>query len=223
MAQPIVLVSGASGNLGQSLCKALRGRFYTIGLDINDAPCADESFHCDFTTPSSIELALHRIKEQHGDRIAAVIHLAAYFDFTGEPNSLYQTLNVDGTRHFLSQLQRFAVERFIYASTMLVHEATVPGHKINESSPVQPGWAYPESKAQAEEAVHQAHGSIPFSILRLAGLYDDHSAVPTLSYQIARIYERDIKSVLYRPTFGANRRRKLCDIFGKITFKAIHS
>lgn len=197
MAQPIVLVSGASGNLGQSLCKALRGRFYTIGLDINDAPCADESFHCDFTTPSSIELALHRIKEQHGDRIAAVIHLAAYFDFTGEPNSLYQTLNVDGTRHFLSQLQRFAVERFIYASTMLVHEATVPGHKINESSPVQPGWAYPESKAQAEEAVHQAHGTIPFSILRLAGLYDDHSAVPTLSYQIARIYERDIKSTMY--------------------------
>ena len=32
----------------------------------------------------------------HGSRIASVVHLAAYFDFTGEDNPLYQSVNVDG-------------------------------------------------------------------------------------------------------------------------------
>src|SRR5690606_6183499 len=37
----------------------------------------------------------------------------------------------------------------------------------------------------------------PILLLHLAGLYDDETAVPTLAHQIARIYERDMKSRLY--------------------------
>ncbi len=40
-------------------------------------------------------------------------------------------------------------------------------------------------------------GHIPYVLLHLAGLYDDETTVPTLSHQIARIYEREVESHLY--------------------------
>jgi hypothetical protein len=39
----------------------------------------------------------------------------------------------------------------------------------------------------------------------LAGLYDDHTAVPTLAHQIARIYERDMHSHLYSGNLEAGQ------------------
>ncbi|MBT0585162.1 vitamin K epoxide reductase family protein [Alteromonas oceanisediminis] len=194
---PIVIVTGASGNIGANLCQALSPNYTTIGLDVEACEDADDSYECDLTSLASIELILHKIREKHGEQIAAVFNLAAYFDFTGKSHPLYDQLNVQGTAALLDALQSFHVDRFIYASTMLVHQAAEPGIKIDESTPIDPQWAYPESKAKAEEAVKAHCKDIPYSIIRLAGLYDDESAVPTLSYQIARIYEKDFKSHVY--------------------------
>ncbi len=193
----IILVTGASGSVGSAICEALNDDYHLIGLDVVSADSADESYECDFTSKDSIALALKNIADKHGKHIVSVIHLAAYFDFTGEENPLYEELNVQGTANFLDLLQDFTVEHFFYASTMLVHEAGVPGQKINEDTPIAPSWAYPQSKANAETAVRDHHGHIPYSLLRLAGLYDENTAVPTLSYQIARIYERQLKSWVY--------------------------
>ncbi|MCW8091646.1 vitamin K epoxide reductase family protein [Alteromonas sp. ASW11-130] len=195
--QSIVLLTGASGDVGAALCESLKQSHYVIGLDIKPCEAADESIKCDFTSRDSIKFALHKIADKHSKHFVAVIHLAAYFDFTGEDNPLYDKLNVEGTQFFLEALQEYEVENFIYSSTMLVHEAGVPGQKITEDSPINPGWAYPESKAKAEQAIKEYHGDIPYTILRMAGLYDEKSAVPTLSHQIARIYERQLKSGLY--------------------------
>ena len=60
-----------------------------------------------------------------------------------------------------------------------------------------PKWPYPKSKADAEKIIAKHHGKIPYLILRLAGLYNDVTSVPTLANQIARTYERDMKSLLY--------------------------
>ena len=195
--KPLVLITGASGNIGGAICRRLKENFILIGLDIKPSKQADISLECDLTSEDSIKLNCHKIKEQYGDKIAAVIHLAAYFDFTGDQHPLYKKVNIEGTRALLAALQDFSVERFIYSSTMLVHEAGVPGQKINEDTPIDPGWVYPQSKADTEKVIQDEHGNIPYTILRLAGLYDDESAAPTLSYQIARIYERAFKSRLY--------------------------
>ena len=80
---------------------------------------------------------------------------------------------------------------------MLVHAPCRPGERIDESHPIGPRWAYPKSKAAAEEVVRQEHGAIPCVNLRLAGFYDDHSLVPTMTQQFARIYERDMQSYFY--------------------------
>ncbi|UTF61731.1 vitamin K epoxide reductase family protein [Gilvimarinus sp. DA14] len=202
--KPIVLITGCAGNLGTALCEVLRPGYTVVGLDQKPANDADASFTLDLTSQDSVTLALAKCRQEFGDKIAAVIHLAAYFDFSGEESPLYQKVNVDGTHHLLHGLQDFTVERFFYASTMLVHEPGVPGHKIDEDSPIAPGWVYPKSKAEVEALIAD-EATMPFSILRLAGLYNEHTCVPTLAHQIARIYKQGFKSHLYSGNTGAGQ------------------
>ncbi len=80
---------------------------------------------------------------------------------------------------------------------MLVHAPCRPGERIDEDAPIAPRWAYPRSKAAAEEALRAERGAIPVLSLRLAGVYDHTNVVPTLAQQIARVYERSIDSYFY--------------------------
>jgi nucleoside-diphosphate-sugar epimerase len=89
------------------------------------------------------------------------------------------------------------VAQFVYASTMLVHAPCRPGERIDERQPIKPRWAYPKSKAAAEAVIRAEHKRLPYVILRLAGVYDEHSTVPTMAQQMARIYERDFQSCFY--------------------------
>ncbi|HET9445639.1 MAG TPA: vitamin K epoxide reductase family protein, partial [Steroidobacteraceae bacterium] len=54
-----------------------------------------------------------------------------------------------------------------------------------------------QSKLAAEEAIKAEHGRIPYVILRLAGVYDEKSVIPTLAQQMARIHGRDFQGYLY--------------------------
>ncbi|MDN2566099.1 NAD-dependent epimerase/dehydratase family protein [Aquibium sp. A9E412] len=195
--KPIVLITGAAGNIGGHLADALSDAYHVVGLDMPGKTSPHPLIEIDITSDDSVALALTKFAQGYGKSIAAVVHLAAYFDFTGEESPLYEAVNIEGTRRLLRALQDFEVGRFIYSGTMLVHRAGTPGTRIDETTPVEPQWAYPQSKAAAEAAIRAEHGHIPYLLLHLAGLYSEAAAVPTLSHQIARIYERDIKSRLY--------------------------
>ncbi|WP_281982804.1 vitamin K epoxide reductase family protein [Thalassorhabdomicrobium marinisediminis] len=192
--KPVVLITGASGNLGSALTQRLAETYRVIGLDREEG---EDVFAFDITEEETVHRALEKVRAQHGDHLAAVIHLAAYFDFSGEENPLYEQVNEKGTRHLLQALQGFRVDRFIYSGTMLVHRPSAPGIPITEDTPIEPGWAYPASKARTEAVIREEHGGIPYALLHLAGLYDEQTAVPTLAEQIRRIYERDPKSHAY--------------------------
>ena len=192
--KPVLVITGSAGEMGLSLAQALQQQYTVVGFDLPGQPCDIEM---DVTSDQSVELAWRKFEERYGTHIASVVHLAAYFDFTGEYSPLYDEVNVEGTRRLLDALQAFEVGQFIYSSTMLVHQPGVVGETIDEDSPLDPKWAYPQSKADTEAVIKQHHGHIPYLILRLAGLYDDESCVPTLAHQIARIYQRKLKSQLY--------------------------
>src|SRR5690606_34905223 len=117
-------------------------------------------------------------------------------------------------------LEQLDVERFIYASTMLVHAPVEQPGRVDESTPLAPKWAYPRSKAQTEAVIERGHGAMPFTILRLAGLYDENSGVPTLTQQIARIYEKDFKSHLYSGDTSAGQdfihKEDMVDVFKRV-------
>ncbi len=193
-----MLITGAAGNLGRSIAGAFGDEYRIVGLDQKASEgLAYPLIEVDLSSDESTGEALAQVRSDHGERIAAVIHLVAFFDFSGEENPLYEMVNVEGTRRLLRALRDFAVERFIFASTILVHSPCRPGERIDESQPIEPGWAYPRSKARAEQAIREEHGDIPYAILRLAGVYDEESSVPTFAEQIARIYERDFQSYFY--------------------------
>ena len=142
-AKPLIVITGASGNLGQSLARAMADDFRVVGLDQIAKPDGEQVVVAtDVTSRRSVEEALDLVRREHGRDIAAVIHLVAFFDFSGEPDPRYDAVNVEGTRNLLSALEGFAVERFIYASTMLVHAPAEPGERIDEDTPFDPQWEY---------------------------------------------------------------------------------
>ena len=195
--KPLVLITGASGNLGRSIAAALDDDYTVVGLDRSSASEPFSILEADLTSAQSIKAALAQVRKNYGGAIASVIHLAAYFDFTGEDHPLYRKLNIEGTRHLLRALRPFRVEQFVHASTMLVHRPGRPGEIINEDSPIDPQWAYPRSKAEAERVIQEEAGEISVVILRLAGVYDEETMIPTLAQQIARVYERNFESHFY--------------------------
>ena len=127
-----------------------------------------------------------------GECIASVVHLAVYYDFSGEPSDLYEKITVRGAERLLQALQPFEVEQFIFSSTMLIHEPTEPGRPITEASPVKGSWDYPQSKIDTEQIILERHGDIPVVMMRIAGVYTSVCDSIPLAHQIQRIYEKQI-------------------------------
>jgi nucleoside-diphosphate-sugar epimerase len=151
----------------------------------------------DLTSDDSVRAGLDRVRHGYGNRIASVIHLAAYYDFSGEPSPKYEEITVQGTARLLRGLKNFQVEQFVFSSTMLVHAPCEPGERINEDWPLDPKWDYPKSKVRTEELIRRERGGIPATILRIAGVYDDVCHSIPLANQIQRIYERRLTSRVY--------------------------
>ncbi len=197
----LVLVTGGSGFIGSAVVKRLSDRYRAIVLDRPDpegSPDRSDFVAVDLGDDESVAEALATVRDRYGKQIASVIHLAAYYDITGEPNPLYDDITVQGTRRLIDALQGFDVEQFVFASTMLVHEptATMEG-RVNEETPIDPAWPYPESKVRAEILLRERRGDIPVVFLRPAGVYDDMGHSAFLAQQIAGIYEHRIKAHLY--------------------------
>ncbi|MEX2141030.1 MAG: NAD(P)-dependent oxidoreductase [Pirellulales bacterium] len=196
--KPLVLITGSSGLIGSRLIEALVGDFRVVGIDQKPPKEQLADFiECDLTRTDSVKSALHDVEERHGDKIASVIHLAAYYDFSGEPSPLYDKLTVAGTRRLLQQLQRFAVEQFVFSSSLLVMKPVAEGEMITETSPVESTWDYPESKIKAEEVIRQEHREIPVVVLRIAGVYDEDCHSIPIAQQISRIYEKTLESYFF--------------------------
>ena len=197
----VVLVTGASGFIGSAVIERLGESYTVLGLDragLPDPPAPAVAIDFDLGSDDAVRAALRDVRERFGNRIASVIHLAAYYDVSGEPNPLYEKITVEGTRRLIDALQDFEVEQFVYASTMLVHRATDrPDERIDEHSPIDPSWAYPESKVRTEAVLRDHHGDIPVVFLRIAGVYEDEGHQPFLAEQIARIYEHRLIGHVY--------------------------
>lgn len=196
----VVVITGASGFIGGALAKKLSERYDVIGLDFASAEVAEaalEAVRVDLTSDKSVKAALGRIRAAYGPRIASVIHLAGYYDLTGDPNPKYEQVTVRGTERLLDALADFEVDQFIFASTMLVHAPTEPGRPIDETAPLKPKTPYPQSKADTERLIGSKEGAPRTVILRPSGVYDDLCHAAFLAQQIANIYERQFISYVY--------------------------
>ena len=198
----IIIVTGSKGRIGEAVMRRFAGRFKTvIGTDraAPEPPPGCVYVPIEITSDDSVRDGLRTIREHHGAQVASVIHLAAYYDFLGEPSPKYEQITVQGTGRLLREMraQDFQVEQFIFSSTMLVHGPAEPGQFIDEDWPLEPTWAYPQSKVRTEQLIHDQRGDIPAVLLRIAGVYDDRTHSIPLAQQMQRIYERDLTSRVY--------------------------
>jgi nucleoside-diphosphate-sugar epimerase len=199
----ILVVTGSTGRIGDAVMRRFGARNEdTVGFDRQapDPPPPDCTYiSVDVTSDESVDKGLRTVVDHHGRRIASVVHLAAYYSFSGEKSSKYDEVTVEGTRRLLRGLRdnKLDVEQFIFSSTMLVHKPGEPGQFITEDWPLEPSWAYPESKVRTEGVIRSERDGIPAVMLRIAGVYDDRCHSIPLAHQIQRIYERQLTSRLY--------------------------
>lgn len=198
----LVLITGVSGLIGMRICRRLKNDYTLVGLDVEppkDAGFPLDYIETDLTDEQSVRDALAAVKQRQGQKIASVVHLAAYYDFSGEPSPLYEELTVEGTRRLLKELreQQFEVEQFMFSSSLLVMKPGEEGKHLSEFSDTRAEWAYPQSKLEAEQAIQEERGKIPTVILRIAGVYDEQCHSLPISQQIARIYEKQLESHVF--------------------------
>lgn len=206
---PTILITGSSGFLGQAIAKGLADSYRVIGLDLKkpSRPAVDiETIEIDLTSEESVEAAVAEAGRRSGGRFASVIHLAAYYDTTGEDNPKYGQVTVGGTRRLLKALRPMDTEQFVFSSTMLVHAPSPDkGVRIDEEAPLDPPWAYPQSKADTERLIAEERGGIPTVVLRLAGIYDEDCRAAFIAQQIARIFEQLPTAYLFTGDIGSGQ------------------
>lgn len=195
----IILVTGVSGRIGRAVVDRFGDDFRIIGFDTHKGEHLKHVDHIymDVSNPESVHSALQEARELGGNEIVCMIHLAAYYSFSGKPSDLYEKITVQGTKFILDELQTFNCHQFLFASTLLVFKPCELGDKINEDSLVDPRWPYPKSKVRTEQIIHNHRGNIQTTILRIAGCYDDMCHSIPISHDIQRIYENELDSHLF--------------------------
>jgi nucleoside-diphosphate-sugar epimerase len=186
--------------IGSALIHKLAEKYHVVGFDQDGHPFPPIEAECvcvDLTSDDRMDFAFKRIRYAYGNKIASVVHLAAYYDFLGEPSDLYDKVTVKGTERMLKYLQDFEVEQFIFSSSMLVYKPSSPGVLIKEESPLEPKWDYPKSKVTTEKVMHEKRGKIPVVMMRIAGVYSEEGSSIPITNQLQRIYEKQISARLY--------------------------
>ena len=199
---PVVLITGSSSLVGTRAIVALAADYQVVALDAQPPELSLRDYvdwiAWDLTEAQSIAEGLAAVRTRHGDRLASVLHLAAYANFSGEPRPLPQALVVDGTRLLLQGLQEFHVEQFIFAGSLFVMQPPTESWAfLTEESPTAATWDYPRWQLEAEQAVQHDSGRIPMVILRIANVYNEDCRALLLAYFIRRIYEQQLGSHIF--------------------------
>jgi len=199
-AQPVILITGSEGLIGDAIVNWEYPNYDIASFDIarpHKRPEVQDFIDCDLTSDESVNRALETLRERHGNKIASVVHLAAYYDFSGKPSPLYRKLTVEGTRRLLHGLQSFEVDQFVFSSTHIVMKPAENDEMITEASPVGAEWDYPKSKLATEKIIREERGAIPAVILRIGGVYNEDGHTVPIAQQIARIYEKRFESYFF--------------------------
>ncbi|QDS92833.1 3 beta-hydroxysteroid dehydrogenase/Delta 5--_4-isomerase [Roseimaritima multifibrata] len=198
--RPAVIVTGSSGLLGRPVCTRLTELGYRVfGFDRvgwPEPPKAQEhvrDIECDVTNSVSVRAAMEKVRRLTGGKLASVVHMAAYYDFSGEDSDLYEKVTINGTDRLLNELEDFEFDQFVFTSTMLVHAPCAIGDHIREDDPQEAKWPYPQSKIETERLIRDGHPNVRSVFLRIAGIYTDFGCQPTLVQQVKRIYENDFQ------------------------------
>ena len=151
-----VLVTGASGMLGEHVARLLAARHWTVRLlQRRHAPLADqpnvEEVLGSVTDPDAVARAMEGVDD--------VVHLAAKVSFAGDWDEFVLT-NVTGTRVVLETARRAGVDNVVFVSSPSVAHTgdSIVGEPARAADPVHARGNYARSKAAAELLALEADG-----------------------------------------------------------------
>jgi nucleoside-diphosphate-sugar epimerase len=145
-----ILVTGASGFIGQHLCQRLISENHNVTALVR----THNTQHTELVErPPSFKTIfvadISNLTSTHLQSIDTVIHLAAVTHDPKAPESLYRKVNVEGTRHLANCCVEAGVKRLIFVSSIkAVRERTRTPARINIAP--APEDAYGRSKLEAE-------------------------------------------------------------------------
>ncbi|MDP2239865.1 MAG: SDR family oxidoreductase [Burkholderiales bacterium] len=151
----MILITGASGFVGQALCALLAQRGQHVrrvlrGVRPPDG-AADNVIVCDIDATTTWDAALRGVD--------TVMHLAARTHFILEKgkdaHEAYRKTNVEGTRQLAEQASRFGIRRFMYLSSIKVNGEHTVDRPFAETDTPHPEDAYGLTKWEAEQALWQ--------------------------------------------------------------------
>lgn len=149
-----VLVTGANGFIGRSLCGALRSKHYAVVAALRSLNMSR----------ADIEQVVINSIDGSSDWVLAlktvdvVVHLAARVhimnDNLADPLAEFRKVNVEGTLNLARQAAAVGVKRLIFISSVKVNgEATSLGSPFTEQNIANPQDAYAISKFEAEQGL----------------------------------------------------------------------
>jgi nucleoside-diphosphate-sugar epimerase len=166
-----VLVTGATGFIGQHLVKRLVQEGYRVrGLirPVTDASPLDalgvEIVRGDVRDPGVVDCAIADCQ--------LVFHLAARTSHGNLPAKDLYSINVGGTANVARAAVKAGVTRLVFASTARVY-GIIKNRRVDEHTPVKPDSAYPESKVRGEQILlsyYTRHG-LPVVIARITSVF----------------------------------------------------
>jgi nucleoside-diphosphate-sugar epimerase len=184
--QPLrIAITGASGFLGRLLIHLLRRRHTVVAIDrrpLAEAEMAGhpnlEWYQVDLTDRDGLEGTVSCIRAGGGADV--MIHLAAYYDFTGEEDPEYRRTNVEAMRSLLEASRRLGLEHFIFASSVAACPFSSPGRPITEATPPLGDHIYARTKRAGEEMLAAFSDSFSPIIVRFAAMFSDWCQYPPL-------------------------------------------
>lgn len=158
-----VLVTGASGFVGQGLCRWLLEQGYQVRAAIrtdddgrtSEQPgrglCAERVIVKNLSDPSRWAAAMSEMD--------SIVHLAARVHVMREaaasPLEEFRRINLKATERMARQAAQAGVRRFVYLSTIKVNGERTFGEPFRETDSPEPEDAYAISKWEAEQALAQ--------------------------------------------------------------------
>ena len=148
-----ILVTGATGFIGQPLCRALLARGYLVKAlvrSIGKAYALDERI---VRFKGDLEVSYPHVWRDAFQGVDALIHLAArVHDPSPANNPSFRRVNTLGSARLCQLAVECGVRQFIYMSTIKVNGETAP-RPFAENDPPRPQGPYALSKWQAEQQI----------------------------------------------------------------------
>ncbi len=154
---PEVLLTGATGLLGNAIARALVEQRRSVRALVRSphkaasvVPAECELVAGDVTDKASVTTAMR------GCRV--VVHAAGLPEQWLADDATFERVNVGGTRNLVEAALECGVERFVYTSTIDVFVFPAPGNSFDESEldPQPKATAYERSKQSADRLVTAA-------------------------------------------------------------------